>query len=651
MMRRAWTALIALTAVLALPAAAHADGTICLADPACPPGALLATSLADLETKAQAGTDHDVLRIGPGTFSTPDTLSLTDPSTLSGAGLGATVIDYSGAGTGLSFGGATDSSISRLSMRISHPDADAIRLADGADAFEVGVSSTDPAAAGNSAIIMDDSGSLVQRARVEMASDTPTASAVYAFGDARIEDSYIAGGIGIGGQGPAQVRRTTVRATIPVRVFGGSIEASNLLLTPHPNPDHPYWVGVDVSNQQNEEDVDGSFEGSNLTIDGRGRPSSTGIWVDGGVSMGFTDGDASALVEGAVVRGVTTAMRRSPMSAVVTASLTIRSSSFDGTKIANESPGMWGTFSASPLTNLTNDTDPRFLDPAALDYRLRFDSPLIDKGDMTPLFPDETPDLDGNARVVDSNGDGTARVDIGAQEYQRLPPSAAFSASSALFGEPTLFDAGASADPDGEGIASYVWSFGDGSAASGAQAQRAYALPASYPVALTVTDASGLSASASGTATLSARAGRCANQRAGGSGADRIVGLAFGDRLLGGRGADRLSGGAGQDCLDGESGNDRLSGGSAADRLEGRSGKDRIAGDAGKDRVSGGSGNDSLSGGKDADRLYGGAGNDSILARKGGKDRIDCGPGRRDKVTVDKADRVKRCERVKRRKR
>ena len=30
------------------------------------------------------------------------------------------------------------------------------------------------------------------------------------------------------------------------------------------------------------------------------------------------------------------------------------------------------------------------------------------------------------------------------------------------------------------------------------------------------------------------------------------------------------------------------------------------------------------------------------------RDRVDCGPGRRDRVKADRKDRLKRCERVKR---
>jgi hypothetical protein len=60
---------------------------------------------------------------------------------------------------------------------------------------------------------------------------------------------------------------------------------------------------------------------------------------------------------------------------------------------------------------------PQFLGPA--DYHLPATSVAIDSGDpLTATLPTE--DFDGAPRPVDGNGDGTARRDMGAYEYQ--PP-------------------------------------------------------------------------------------------------------------------------------------------------------------------------------------------------------------------------------------
>jgi hypothetical protein len=47
-------------------------------------------------------------------------------------------------------------------------------------------------------------------------------------------------------------------------------------------------------------------------------------------------------------------------------------------------------------------------------------------------------------------------------------------------------------------------------------------------------------------------------------------------------------------------------------------------------------------------RYSGGPGNDTINARNGKKETVDCGSGKKDRATVDKRDKTKGCEKVKR---
>ena len=134
----------------------------------------------------------------------------------------------------------------------------------------------------------------------------------------------------------------------------------------------------------------------------------------------------------------------------------------------------------------------------------------------------------------------------------------------------------------------------------------------------------------------------------GANGNDRLNGGDANDTLEGGAGNDVASGGNGSDRANGGSGRDRVSGGAANDSLNGSSGNDSLSGGTGNDRLSGSTGNDRITGGAGKNRYSGGSGNDTINARNRRNEVIDCGTGR-DRVTADRRDRVRRCERVRRR--
>lgn len=153
----------------------------------------------------------------------------------------------------------------------------------------------------------------------------------------------------------------------------------------------------------------------------------------------------------------------------------------------------------------------------------------------------------------------------------------------------------------------------------------------------------------------------------GDDGDDVLIGI----RGKGGRGDDLLAvsiglGEAGNDILrcfppsgylscqlDGGLGDDVLTGGTGPDRLFGRRGNDVIHGGADSDSLLGGRGDDRLVGGAGGDYLAGSSGADRLVSREDRSagearvlDRVDCGAGRRDRAVVDRADDVKRCERV-----
>jgi predicted acyl esterase len=115
-----------------------------------------------------------------------------------------------------------------------------------------------------------------------------------------------------------------------------------------------------------------------------------------------------------------------------------------------------------------------------------------------------------------------------------------------------------------------------------------------------------------------------------------------------GRCAERIRGTKRDDRIRGTRASERILGRRGADRIKGRGGADCIAGGRGRDRIAGQGGDDRIRGGRGRDRIRGGRGDDRIQARDGRRDVVRCGPGD-DTAIVDRRDRVRGCERVRRR--
>ncbi|MGB9135286.1 MAG: PKD domain-containing protein [Candidatus Bathyarchaeia archaeon] len=102
-----------------------------------------------------------------------------------------------------------------------------------------------------------------------------------------------------------------------------------------------------------------------------------------------------------------------------------------------------------------------------------------------------------------TDNDGATDIASATKSILNRPPVTSFteSAQTVYMGQPIIFDASSSYDPDGL-IASYFWAFGDGPNATGIVAEHTYSENGTYTVTLTLTDDDGTSTSASAAKTI-----------------------------------------------------------------------------------------------------------------------------------------------------
>jgi len=112
--------------------------------------------------------------------------------------------------------------------------------------------------------------------------------------------------------------------------------------------------------------------------------------------------------------------------------------------------------------------------------------------------------------------------------------------------------------------------------------------------------------------------------------------------------ADSGGGGGGGDGGGGDGGGGGSAGSCTAKPIAGTRKDDKLRGTAGSDVIRGKRGDDRLGGKRGDDCLFGGAGNDTLTGGPGA-DTIKCGSGHNDRARADAGDKVRGCERVKRR--
>jgi hypothetical protein len=475
--------------LLILPAAADA-ATFCVGPVGCPvagipkPGnaAGLQSALDDAELNSQP--DHVLIAAGTYVASTASGFTYADAEELdvTGSGRGSTIVQGSAAPSSIAFSWNASGQASVLANLT-------VRMGAGSGGIGRGLSLQNARADGVSVDAAP--GAANPATGVEM-----HGNAVFEGSSVESAPAFFYGIDAIGATNTVRASEVSAPVAVLAASNGAEIDVSRCRVTTTLEGVAVGGTGAtsDVTNSLirvidsgTQEDglraySGGAMVASNVTLIGSGGPTAGAVAEQGGA------GSASLEVNSAVVRGFVNSFRavQGPGSAVATLNWSSWDSPYieSGGANVNEGGG-----------NLVPGALPGFVDAGAGDYRLRFDSPLVDAG--APGLGIGL-DLAGAPRFIDGAAPFTGpRRDIGAHEYQREDPIAVASGpATGGVGQPLAFTAQGSSDADPGEALTYLWSFDDGTTATGTTATHAWSAPGPHTATVTVSDPTGQSDSA-----------------------------------------------------------------------------------------------------------------------------------------------------------
>jgi hypothetical protein len=428
--------------MLAGPVSAGAT-TFCVSDVACvTAGGTASTDLGAALSSANSNAGPDRVEVGVGSFDEdtggPYFYGGTDPLELVGEGTGQTVLFDS---TPAMFDpvlavNGTSTTVSGFTFEVSSNTQRGAQLSGGSSGSNLearlggGASPT-----GVIGFLLTGLGaeSLSHASTDLVAGDGSLGINVIGTPGATIEDVQLSAESGIflglsDASAENVIRRARITATDGIGVtasLGSTTLESSLVQVLTPND-----IGVVVGNS-NMAVVPFDIEVRNTTIIGPG----TGVSATG-ASVGAANTAGAQLpaltLRDSIVSGFQRPLECSDQSTMPPGdddfpTLTTDYSDYPSTGVSI-STGCMATFTET--NHLT--AGPMFVNPAS-DFHLQMTSPLIDAGTPGPLGGSESPtDLDGNPRLVDGNGDNTARRDLGAYELQPPPPPGGGATPAAL---------------------------------------------------------------------------------------------------------------------------------------------------------------------------------------------------------------------------
>jgi hypothetical protein len=399
---------------LILPAAASA--TVYCVNDLTVPGCQVQPTVTAAFTAANSNPGSDDVKIGPGVYTQPSLQDSGSDVHVVGSGQGQTTLTTPVPLNGyVLFLSESGSSVSDLTVKIPI-DGDVAGeqglSLDNASANQVTV---DGAGTDNTQAVLLNGGASFDRGSISMPQAPPIGNrGVFVTGPLNsVTRSTIVADVGMNMSAAAATftldRTKIFPSSVGVLVDGGNVSITNSL--------------IDL----------GTFDSANALGAYNDNPGTTPKSIDarhvtivggGAGSIGATARSASDTASQASSIALRDSVIAGPSKSIVgeasnnggalqpsTATIT--------TDYSNYAPGTYtpGAHGAVDVTEAHHTTfAPGFTDAANSDYRLASTSSLVDGGD--PAAPGPALDLLGGTRVIDGNGDGVQRRDIGAYELQ-----------------------------------------------------------------------------------------------------------------------------------------------------------------------------------------------------------------------------------------